>query len=749
MRGAWSNSIINRQGKASVRVVAVVIAATNLLATAAAAQTSETRDESVRGIGCWVQSEPLPVLTDLGETIEMTTGGADILADGDASFAGPITMRSRDLLLEAKKATYDAQTATFIADGGVEFRNADSKVTGESASYATNEGIFTFKQGTFSFPQTPARGAADTLEISRDGYLQLDDVRYTSCPEGNNDWLLSARSINIDADAGKGTAKGATLRFKGVPFIYLPYFSYPVSDQRKSGLLFPKIGSSDRRGIELETPFYWNIRPDMDATIIPHYMSKRGLQLGSEYRFLTRQHEGTLWGDYLANDKETNTDRWRYELATESYLPWSWRSKLDATGVSDNNYFEDMSSSRQKTSQTYLNRSLDFEKYTTHWSFFGRAQGFQTIDEEILPEDEPYAQLPQIVANGLWRDGLLGLDYQLDTEATYFYRKDSTNGARFHARPGIALPLEGRGYYFTPTVEFDYTAYQLSDQPEDQKDNPSRSAPIGSIDTGAVFDRLAGKDNDLLVTIEPRALYAYIPFRDQDDIPIFDTIRPDFNLVQLFRENRFIGYDRLGDTNQLSVGVTSRVLSATDGRELLAFTIGQTRYFETGRVTLPGEEPASFDASNYIAELDIRTWKRWNAELAVQWDSEKSETDRSAMRLQYKPGDRKAINLAYRYVRDSLEQTDLSAAWPIGEKWSAIGRYNYSLLEKKALDRYAGVEYETCCWAIRLLGRRSVARSTGGSDTSISFQFELKGFSNVGSGAINDLERGILDTRNR
>ena len=712
-----------------------------LLSTVVRAQAPE----SARGIRCW--PEPTPLLVDealLGDVIEMTTGDADIAADGNARFKGPVTMRSRDILLKADSASYDSESATFSAEGSIEFRDAENKLTGTSARYDTRNETFTFIDGKFELPQTPARGSADKLEVSRAGYLRLDKVLYTSCPAGNRDWILKAKSIEIDTNKGTGTARGASLAFKGVPIAYLPYFTYPVTDERKSGLLFPRFGTSDQRGTELETPYYWNIRPNMDATIIPRYMSKRGLQLGAEYRFLARKHAAVLWGDYLANDNVTDTDRWRYDAETVSMLPWAWRSSIDASGVSDDQYFEDLSSNQQLTSQTNLDRRLDLERYIGNWSLFLRAQDFQTIDPEITPEEEPYAQLPQFVADGVWRDGLLGLDYKLGSEAVYFYRKESTTGARLHVQPEIAVPLDYRGFYLTPDVAYSYTAYQLQDQPLDQPDYPSAGAPIGSVNTGAVFDRLSGKNGQLLVTLEPRVQYTYIPFRDQSDIPIFDTIEPDFNLVQLFRKNRFIGYDRLGDTNQLSTGITSRVLDSGNGRELLAVTIGQTRFFEQGEVTLPGEVASSSEASNYIAELDIRAWQNWNAGMALQWDSDQSETDRSFVRIQYRPGESKAINAGYRYVRDSLEQTDFSFAWPLGKKWNAIGRYNYSLRDSRPLNRFAGLEYETCCWAVRLLGQRSVVRSSGEEDTSISFQFELKGFSNIGSGSAESLERDIL-----
>ena len=747
-----------------MRAVATATPLIALLSTVVCAQ-SPAPAESLRGISCWPEPVQMLISEDLQtDAIEMTTGDADIASDGSARFKGPVTMRSRDISLTANSAAYDSESATFTAEGGIKFQDSANKLSGASVSYDTRNELFTFTDGEFELSQTPARGSAERLEVSKAGFLRLDNVVYTSCPAGNNDWILKAKSIEIDANEGVGTARGASLAFKGVPFIYLPYFTYPVTDDRKSGLLFPKFGTSDQRGTELEIPFYWNIRPNMDATIIPRYMSKRGLQVGTEYRFLARRHSALLWGDYLADDKErgdfldlagdpgANTDRWHYEVDTTSFLPWNWRGTVRATGVSDDEYFEDLSSSRSQTSQTNLDRRLDLERYSEHWSLFLRAQDFQTIDPAILPEDEPYAQLPQFVADGVWRDGLLGLDYKLGTEAVYFYRKGSSaaapNGARLHLQPEIALPIDYRGFYLTPEVAYDYTAYQLQEEYLGQSDNPSRGLPIGNVDTGAVFERPTGKNGQVLVTLEPRVQYTYIPFEDQSDIPVYDTIVPDFNLVQLFRKNRFIGYDRLGDTNQLSAGITSRVLDSGNGRELLAVTIGQTRYFDTGQVTLPtppdGTPPSGFDASNYIAELDIRAWKNWNAGMAIQWDSEQRETDRSSLRLQYRPGESKAINLGYRYVRESVEQTDFSIAWPLGKKWSAIGRYNYSIQDSKPLNRFAGLEYETCCWAIRVLGQRSVVRSSGESDTSVSFQFELKGFSNIGSGSATSLERDIL-----
>jgi LPS-assembly protein len=375
---------------------------------------------------------------------------------------------------------------------------------------------------------------------------------------------------------------------------------------------------------------------------------------------------------------------------------------------------------------------------------FMLAQVFQTIDPLITPEETHYTQVPQIVANGMWRDGLLGMDYGFESEAIYFMRDDSVKGLRTHLQPKIALPFGNQGLYLTPEVSFDYTAYNLKDQPVGDSSSPDRTAPIFSVDTGAVFERSLGTKKRRAITIEPRAQYTYIPVRNQDDIPIFDTITPDFNLVQLFRQNRFIGYDRLGDTNQISMGLTSRIVDNRTGKELLTATIGQTRFLEDPEVTLPGEIPSDVSESNYIAELGVNVWGAWNADLRYQLDADENETARSSIRFQYRPGEKKGLNLGYRYDRESLEQTDISFSWPLSKKWSSIGRYNYSIEDNEVLDEYLGLEYSSCCWGFQVVGRKSVARSNGEQDKSISFQFVLKGFSGLGSGATEGLRRDIL-----
>jgi LPS-assembly protein len=399
-----------------------------------------------------------------------------------------------------------------------------------------------------------------------------------------------------------------------------------------------------------------------------------------------------------------------------------------------------------------------FDFFNNHWSLLGRVQDFQTI-AEIRPVDEPYQRLPQIYARGYWPDSLLGLSYGLDSELVYFDRdvdvdpEDDVTGWRFNAAPEVALPIEKPGWYVIPAVRLDYTRYDLQDITPGKNKQPSRTVPIASIDTGLHLERSMKSAERHVQTLEPRLLYVHAPFREQSDLPVFDTIVPDLNLVQLFRKNRFLGVDRIADMDQLSVGITSRIIDLDTGRELLSATIGQALYLSEQRVTLtlPGqspiisdEPPVISDSSDYIAELRFLLYENLNFDVGHQWSGGTGGTTQSEARLQYRPQSNKILNLAYRFRRDSLEQGDVSWSWPLTQSWNFVGRYKYSFQDKQTLEQFYGLEYESCCWGLRLVGRRFISTRDGTSDSSIGLQLVLKGMTSVGTKADRLLERGIL-----
>ncbi|NIS91051.1 MAG: LPS assembly protein LptD [Woeseiaceae bacterium] len=276
-------------------------------------------------------------------------------------------------------------------------------------------------------------------------------------------------------------------------------------------------------------------------------------------------------------------------------------------------------------------------------------------------------------------------------------------------------------------------------------DDPSRTLPISSLDVGVILERqFNGTRPDRVMTLEPRMLYVHIPAREQDDLPVFDTITPDLNLVSLYRTNRYLGVDRIADTDQVSVGLTSRVLDTSSGRELVTGTIGQTRYLSASDTTLPGEPEFLGENSDYIAELRFGLSQNLNFDVRHQWGEKDRGTTQSQARLQYRPQTNKILNLSYRFRRDSLEQGDVSWSWPIAQQWNFVGRYKYSFREKEALEEFFGIEYESCCWGIRVVSRRHISTRDGTRDSSVGLQLVLKGLSSVGTAADKMLERGIL-----
>ncbi len=661
------------------------------------------------------------------------------------SVSGGILLRRADKLAGADSAHYDPATRSLYLTGDVRFEDPGTQIRSDSAEFEYDSGRIGFSGAEFWMASNNSRGAADQLQISQDGLLQLDDVSYTTCPPGSNDWLLQANDIDLDSRKGTGTARGVKLRFQGIPILYAPYLSFPISDARKTGVLTPEIGSTSRSGNEIVVPLYWNIAPNYDATFTPRVLTDRGVQMQGQFRYLTRAHNGVVDAEYLNDDKLDGVSRSYIGIDHTSLFRRRLRGEVEFREVSDNQYFEDLGGSLSTSTITHLNRAVRFDFHTDNLSLFGQVQDYQTIDDAIVPEDEPYRRLPQLLARGNWQDLWLGSTFRFDGEAVNFDRDVGVTGWRFNARPELALPMTRPGVFFTPAIALDYTRYDLDNTAPGQIPDPDRVLPIASVDTGIVLERITnGSTRKRLQTIEPRLLYVHVPFKDQSNLPVFDTITPDLNLVQLFRKNRFLGVDRIADTDQLSVGLTSRVLDVATGRELASGTIGQVRYFNTSNVTLPSASTFSDKSSDYIAELRFLLLRNVNFDLGHQWGTGNRGTTQSQARLQYRPAENRIVNLAYRFRRDSLEQGDVSWSWPLSRKWNFVGRYNYSFRDEKPLEEFYGLEYESCCWGLRMVTRRYISTRDGTRDTTYGLQLVLKGMASVGTAADKLLERGIL-----
>lgn len=722
------------------------IIATYLLALPAANAAEPLACENSLGVQL-AEDVSTTIITGDPGTIRFEAGEfeAQLGTSPTAAMSGGVLLRRDNKLAAADSARYDPDQRAFILEGSVRYEDPGTQITSRLAEFAYDSGRIRFAGAAFSLGSNNARGTADELLISQDGRIEFDNVSYTTCPAGSNDWSLHASNIVLDTQRGVGTARGVKLRFQGIPILYAPYLSFPIGDARKSGVLTPEVGSAGRSGNEIRVPFYWNIAPNYDATFTPRLLTDRGLQLQTDFRYLTEINEGTISAEYLSDDSLVNNTRYLFSVAHRTLFKSGWQSRVDFREVSDSQYFEDLGGSLSASSITHLNRSLRFDYHTDHWSFLGQAQDYQTIDDAILPNDEPYRRLPQLLLRGYWPHRWLGTRLSFDGELVNFDRDVGVTGWRMNLAPEVALPFSRPGWFITPAIALDHTRYELSNTLPGQRNDPSRTLPIASIDTGFILERtLNGSSAGRIQTIEPRLLYVHVPFREQSGLPVFDTITPDLNLVQLFRKNRFLGVDRIGDTDQLSVGITSRILDVSTGEELVTATIGQTRYLSDSGVTLPGVPTQVSESSDYIAELRFLLYDNLNFDFGHQWGSGAQGTTQSEARLQYRPAANKILNLAYRFRRDSLEQGDLSWSWPISTKWNFVGRYNFSFRDQEVLEQFFGLEYESCCWGLRLVSRRHISTRDGTRDSSFGLQLVLRGMTSVGSPADKLLERGIL-----
>ena len=680
------------------------------------------------------------------DELEISATRIDVGGDAAAVFSGEVQIKTPEGTISAESATYNEGNVQAL--GSVNFTSPDVTVYGEDVQYDTDAETMRFSAAGFDLPKRPARGSAEEIVIDSERRMSLASVLFTTCPAENTAWELHARDIKLDVNGGVGTARGVKLDFKGVPILYSPYFTFPINDERKSGFLTPNISERDRTGFDLSIPYYLNLAPNYDLTLEPRYMSKRGTQLRSDFRYLLPNNDGQLGFEYLPDDDELDETRSYVNFQHQSLFGGreQWQILSGIEEVSDDAYFEDLGSSLAVTSQTHLNRFVDLGFFAPYWSMLTRFQNYQTIDTVLTDEERPYERAPQLLFNGRWFGRLLTFDS--NTELVNFQRNVGVTAWRLDSTQELSLRFARSGMYLTPALALRQTNYWIDNPAAGQDDTPARGLPISSLDMGMKFERDTRRGNRAWVqTLEPRLLYVQVPFEDQSDLPVFDTILPDFNLIQLFRKYQFVGPDRITDTDQWSFGVTTRLIDGTSGRERLTATLGQTRYLSAQHVALPGELPNEANASDYVAEAAIGVRDAWTLDVGYQWNSDTSSTARAETRFEFRPQEDRLFGIAYRFRRGTLEQGDLSLVWPLAERWRIIGRYAYSFLDEEPLEEFVGWEYQACCWRFRMVSRNYISRSTGETDSSISVQLELTGLS---QGAITPeelLDRGILGYR--
>ncbi|MEW7983924.1 MAG: LPS assembly protein LptD [gamma proteobacterium symbiont of Phacoides pectinatus] len=701
----------------------------------------------------WAQCSPgegfdtLPITTLEGDQTQISADGAEFIRDQDlAIFSGAVEARQGDQILHAQRVEYNNVDDTLHAEQEVLFAQPGLRVGGASADLhlATNSG--TLQGVEYRLIDRAARGAADSAEIIDRDRSIYTNISYTTCRPGNSDWLIEAAELELDRASGVGTARDAKVSFKGVPFAYTPYLTFPIDDRRKSGLLIPSIGYSDSNGADISLPYYFNLAPNYDLTLTPRIMSERGLQLGGEFRYLLEQHSGELRAELLPSDSASSAhdERGSLSLRANGDPATRWHYDVNLNHVSDDDYFDDLGGSLAVSSTTTLERRADLAYHGDGWHALGRVQNFQTLGTTA----ESYDRLPQMLLYMNRPDQALGLTYHLRGEYVSFDKSSGVTGERLDLYPALSLPLRRSWGFLTPKLGVRYTSYDLEDQTPGLEDDPTRTTATLSVDSGLYFERETSWFGDAITrTLEPRLYYLYTPHEDQSALPDFDTAEHDFSFASLFRENRFSGADKVGDANQLTLALTSRNLDRRTGEEFLRASLGQIYYFSDREVQLQSSSGSidTDDSSAFVAEVAARISRNWRTGAGLQWNPHlDDETEKAAFAVNYNNGKGRLFNFAYRFDDGDYEKTDISASLPLNHQWNLVGRWDYSLMHSATMEAFAGVEYDSCCWSSRLVLRQHRVDANAEPDIGIFLQLELTGLTSLGDRIDQFLEDGIL-----
>jgi LPS-assembly protein len=735
-------------------------------------------DATAPGNGIAPAAAAAPPRLDSKQRIELPT---DIIGDqisgiegSDTTFSGHVALTRGDQFLGTDRLTSNSETGNYEASGSVRYQDSGIRLVAASATGNMDEDTHRLDDVHYQLISRRGNGGADRAEMhGSEG--ALFGSTYSTCPPDDRRWELRAKQIDINTDSGMGVAHDATLRVGKVPVLYVPWFTFPIDNRRRTGLLYPSIGSSGRNGFDWRQPIYFNLAPNYDLTLTPRYMSERGLQLGSQFRYLLPHGRGTLDMEYLPSDNLTDRERdeeiadgipeenrrvenrgmFRFNATQDLSEHWQARSNL--YWLSDPRYLEDASNNINGLATYRLTSTVGIYGTGRYWQAGISAERPILADYTLSERNLPFGRLPRLFAE--WEQPIgRHLTTGVDAELVRFQHNDPDilpGGSRLDLKPYVSMPFEGDGWFATPTLAWRYTGYHLDDALATKlggNASPSRSLPIASFDAGMYFDRDTSIGGEgFLQTLEPRIFYLYAPYRDQSELPLFDTRPMTFSWGSLFRDNRFTGADRQINANQLTVALSSRLLRQSDGFEKLVLNVGQIRYFEPQKVSTSTTPPVDASQSAWLADATYALNDRWTVNGSYQWDPESRQHNLASVNTRYLVGDEGIVNLGYRYRRDLLEQADFSFLYPINASWSLVGRYYYSFYRNAAtgdepglLEGIAGVQWDSCCLAVRVVARRYVRNRTGDMNNAIQFEVELKGLGSAGSDTRSRLRRAIL-----
>lgn len=663
--------------------------------------------------------------------------------------------------MHADHATYWVVDDEVEATGNVTLSRFGDRYTGDKMRFKMDTGVGYALNPTYFLKESNGQGRADRIDFESREQATITDGTYSTCEGPNPDWYLQANTMDLDTGREMGTTGTTIVYFKGVPIIGTPYLSFPLSNARKSGVLPPSIGSSSKGGLEVSVPYYFNIAPNRDLVLTPTYITRRGLQLGGDARYLGYNYAGETKFEYLPDDQQTQTNRWslssQHLQRLSPRLSFAW----NVNAASDDDYPDDFSRNLATSTQRLLLRDLSTTYAGNFWSATARVSGYQVLQDINSTIIQPYDRLPQLSLHaGRYDDN--GFDWSTDVQATRFWHADfvpSTSildtrvrGDRFTINPKISYPIIRPEYFVKPQISLHATSYNVTNPATDVNSNYSMVVPTFSLDSGLIFERETSFFGKAATqTLEPRLFYVNTPYRDQSQFPVFDSAEADLSFAQIFSENRFIGNDRVGDANQLTAALVSRYIEE-DGAERLRVAVGQRFYFEDQRVQIPRFDasgqplpiaPRDESKSDFLASASLRVSDELSTEGNLQYSATEKNISRANYGVSWKPAPKKVLNLTYRRdLANELRQVDVSGQWPLSNRWYGVGRINYSLEDGNVSEGILGLEYKADCWIFRMVAQRTPT-STGEANTSLFFQLELSGLARLGSDPLEALRQNV------
>ncbi len=786
--------------------------------------TTEQRDAMSPGC-CGDYIEPVRDYPDADlkpedSPMRVASTSTEVEQENIAYLKGKVHLTQGYRQVRSDNATVNQNDRTVDLEGNVQFREPGLLLTGETAHMNMDTKDIQVNDATYLFHESGVRGTADRLTRPSNDIFYIDNATYTTCEPSSNAWQLVSSEVDINPETGIAHAKHVRLEVKDIPILYVPWIRFPTDDRRATGLLFPTFEVSEDNGIDYAQPIYLNLAPNYDATITPRYLQDRGAMLEVEARHLSRMTNTILGGTFLSSDDggddsdedpnpitgdrdHEGEDRWLANIDHAGQFGRRLRTRIDYTRVSDNDYFRDLGNTTlEVSSQTHLNELASANYNLNHWAFGITGQAYQTISDNPDTFDQ-YKLLPRLDANGHYQWG--DFDFELNNQFTSFDHNDDDNltpgttfmtddqgtfvtGNRLRLNYAASWDKQWAWGYFRPTAKVKHLTYDLDDPLLGQNDDsPSVTVPVGIIDTGIYLERNTTWLNGFTQTFEPRLYMVHSKYEDQSDLPDFDTSELTFSYSQLFRDDRFVGGDRIGDTEQISVGLTSRLVEQSTGKEWLRASLGQIYYLDDRYVSLNPTFTKSFlknlgnpdnltnlnqrevadgllrNESAYAAELALRLSDNLRIQADILYDEENSELDRGNASLRYHDRDNQILNLSYRFNRkvpllygstlidSDIEQADFSTIFPIFRNWNLIGRYNYDLTNSRNLETFVGLQYDSCCWRLSLISRKWIDRDDNivlpqddlTEDKGIFLQLQFKGLAGSGTKVDTILQDGI------